>query len=167
MEQITFPNEYPESKALLIKHLKEPNTIVSVVRTERGHLCGYVRFPSRPVREVGYRGFLNYVPVHGGITYTQDSTDGSVVYAFDCAHVGDELQQKFSSPEWVLSEAIRMSIAISVAAKWEEFYLLAKSNDTKAEVISAYHEELSENHDIHFILTDNFGAMISVICGQL
>ncbi len=45
--------------------------IAKVDLVYNSHYCGYCTFPNRPVREQGYRGFMTYVPVHGGITYAE------------------------------------------------------------------------------------------------
>jgi hypothetical protein len=80
---------YPEDKAGETWR-DEGGVQYSIVRHERlNHYCGYCRFIERPVREVGYKGILTYVPVHGGITYANEDEDG-MVYGFDCAHAGDE-----------------------------------------------------------------------------
>lgn len=76
------------------------------------HYCGYCTFPQRPVREQGYSGFLEYVPVHGGITYTSQELDGKMTYGFDCAHSGDDKNPDCQDEKWLSAEAERMAEAI-------------------------------------------------------
>ena len=77
-------SEYPENQAIVT--WKKDDLTFTIVDCRGSHYCGYVRFPERPVKEEGYDAILLYVPVHGGITYAEQSTDRSIVYRFDCAH---------------------------------------------------------------------------------
>lgn len=162
--------EYPEEKAL--ETWKVDGATFSIIERSTYGLSigapynGYVRFPSRPVKEEGYRGILTYVPVHGGITYAEQSEDGSMVYGFDCAHAGDELNQQLFDLEWVKAECQRLAQAISIAAAYEDEYLEANTNEARAAVIDAYHERLRQEN-IEFNLHDNFGAMIQVMFGNI
>ncbi len=79
--------EYPESKA--IETWVFEGLVCSITRNGMGALCGYVRFPKRPVSELGYDGIIGGVRVHGGVTYAKQFADGSMVYGFDCSHSGD------------------------------------------------------------------------------
>lgn len=169
---------YPENEALATwEH--EAGAICSIARMKQGHLCGYARFPKRPVREEGYDGILRFVPVHGGLTYAQGHDDGSMVYGFDCTHSGDavpiefERYPQYRDPNgrvWTEAEVARettaMVVAILIAAKYERRYLRCTKPKGRARVIDEYHELLSER-GIVFDLNDNFGAMISVLGGEL
>lgn len=151
--------------------------VCSILRIKAGHLCGYARFPERPVREQGYDGILRYVPVHGGITYAHEGEDGSMVYGFDCAHSGDVVPIEFERhpefrerdgrvwlPDEVEVETNRMVVGIKAAAPFEERFLLASTGEERAVVLDEYHEELGRK-GIAFDLSDNFGAMIGVLGG--
>jgi hypothetical protein len=156
---------YPEDSA--VETWERDVATFSISRHERlGHFCGYVRFPRRPVSEPGYDGLLVYVPVHGGLTYASEADDGTMVYGFDCNHADDDHDPKTRDMEWLRAECHRMATAISIAAGYEEEYLLARDNTAKAAVIEAYHERLKAEQ-IDFTLTDNLGAMISVLTGEL
>lgn len=61
---------YPEGSALAVWQHNE--LTCSIVRHGSGHLCGYVRFPKRLLRERDYDGIVTYVPVHGGVTYSRE-----------------------------------------------------------------------------------------------
>lgn len=143
-------NEYPESKAVKVWQ-KDGLTFSIVQHPSMKHYCGYVRFPKGPVREKGYGGILTYVPVHGGITYAEESEDGSIVYGFDCAHNGDWSETFPYGHKWMLEEVEKevekMATAIQVIAKYERRYLRNISNKGKAKVIDEYHKELKEKHD--------------------
>lgn len=137
-----------------------------VTHPTMGHYCGYVRFPCRPVKEQDYHGILTYVPVHGGITYARMSDDGSMVYGFDCAHADDENNPDLRDIEWLKTECQRMAQAISIAAAFEDAYLEADGDKSRAVVLDEYHERLALEN-IEFKLTNNFGAMINAMFGGL
>lgn len=170
---------YPEDKALKTwQHPTHADVTCSIVRHgSQGHLCGYARFPKRPVREQGYDGILRYVPVHGGLTYASESDDGSMVYGFDCAHAGDSPPLEFDKyPQYrehnghvwtereVEIETERMVLGIFAAVAVEEAFLLAADGEARAEVLDTWHDELRKV-GIDFELGDNFGAMIGALGG--
>lgn len=157
--------KYPESKA--VKTWRVKNIIFSIVHhSHLGHYCGYVRFPKKILREKGYDGIVTYVPVHGGITYVEQSEDGSIVYGFDCAHSGDKKNPYCKDLEWLTKECARMAIALETAKKYEGRYLRCITNKGKAKAIDNYHNELRKNR-IFFSLQNNFGAMLNVLGGKL
>ena len=154
---------YPEDDALRV--WEEDGLTLSILRMKRGHLCGYVRFPSRPVREIGYKGILAFVPVHGGITYASEEDDGSMVYGFDCSHAGDWSPHDTSGKNWTEGEAEtetrNMASGIRHAIPFEARYLLAANGEERASVLDEY----TETHGISFDVSDSFGAMIGVLGG--
>lgn len=177
-------SEYPESKAIWVKKTK--NLVASIVKhSSLEHFCGYIRFPYRFLEEVGYNGILTYVPVHGGITYAEESGDGSIVYGFDCAHSGDWSSSHPKGHEWTEAEVVReisnMALGILTAWKFERKYLYSdfrtwfernilrkdvSESERKAKVVDKYHKEL-ERKNVRFNLQDNFGAMINVLAGEI
>ena len=159
-------NNYPETKAT--RTWKNGSLTYSLVLGDEPfmhHYCGYARFPKRPVREVGYYGILSYVPVHGGITYARQDDEG-MVYGFDCAHAGDEEKSWLKDEAWLMAECERMAFAIQWARWFELPYRMAWSNNLKAKVIGGYHA-LLRRRGIEFELTDNFGAMLNLLAGDL
>jgi len=170
-------NNYPESEAVEV--WKKDGLTLSVVKQKRGHYCGYVRFPKRPVREKGYHGILTYVPVHGGITYAEESNPidtvnprkSDWVYGFDCAHSNDWSEYHSEGHKWTLEEVKQetenMAKAIQLISKYEKRYLKNITNKGKAKVIDEYHKELEKEGNNTFNLTDNFGAMLNVLCGKI
>ncbi len=130
----------------------------------RDHYCGYVRYPKRFTIESGYDGFLTYVPVHGGLTYTKEDTNGSIVYGFDCAHCDDGGNPLCRDLDWLTAECERMDTALRLAPEYEKRYLVAATNKDKAAIIEEYHAALT-NQGIVFDLRDNLGAMINVVVG--
>jgi len=139
----------------------------------RDHFCGYVTFKKRPFREIGYDGFLTYVPVHGGITYSHENKDKTMTYGFDCAHAGDYVERSFRTlytqhghkwtQEEVEAETEKLAKALLIAKKFELRYLRNISNKGKAKVIDEYTKELGEQLDI----SDNFGVAINLLGGKL
>jgi len=127
------------------------------------HYCGYCTFPKRITKESGYGGILTYVPVHGGITFAEQSEDG-MRYGFDCAHAGDDMDPKTWDEVWLVGQCELMANGIIVAAQFEDEYLLAEGDVKKrADVLDRYHASLGASFDIR----DNFGAMINLLAGEL
>lgn len=157
---------YPENYKDAVKVWQHDGMQFSILRAHLGHYCGYVRFEARPVAEEGYRGFMNYVPVHGGITFANEDDDGSMVYGFDCAHCDDEKDEKLRDLEWLGEECFRMGRAIVAAKEFEPRYLAATDDAEKAKVIQEYHDAMKQQ-GIDFNLRDNFGAMINAMFGSL
>jgi hypothetical protein len=57
-------------------------------RDNMGHLCGYIVVDgTHPWHALTYND-LNYVDVHGGLTYSDDKPNYTT-FGFDCAHAGD------------------------------------------------------------------------------
>lgn len=127
---------------------------------------GYCRFRKKPVHERGYAGILNYVPVHGGITYTEHKL-GVSTYGFDTAHADDENNPLVRNVEWVEYQCMVMARGIQIAAQFEPDYLRFKGQDCRAVIIDKYHARLKRLISTPFVLTDNFGAMINVLFGKL
>lgn len=123
-----------------------------------GGLNGYVRFEKRPVRESGCDGILNYVPVHGGITYADEDENG-MVYGFDTAHCNSD-QYPLHDPSWIKDQIKVMLDGIKKASEVEETYLLATSNEEKAKLVDAV---LSIAPDAEL----GFGATINLFSGSL
>lgn len=174
-----------------------PYTLFIAQNHETKAWCGYVRFPVRPVKETRYGGILQYVPVHGGITYAEDSPDGSMVYGFDCGHAQDrrwlsseEFKRRLKrfkrgktrrgrthmllgepirrTRRWLWQQCETMAGSILVAAQFEDAYLASEGDQYKrAAVLDKFHEYLSREKFGQFVLTDNFLAMINVLAGRL
>ena len=150
---------YPDSMAEKQWQYKD---VICYLVLHHGHYCGYARFQQRPLKEQDYHGILTYVPVHGGITYAQQDIAG-MVYGFDCAHSGDD--ERDFSDEWLMQECQKLADSIKAVVQFEDAYLLAEGdNEQRAEIIDTYHKSLNLDG---FDVTDNFGAMINVICGRL
>lgn len=149
------------------EHKREvEGVLLGLIRNDyNGNWNGYCVFKTRPTIEQGYNGILRYVPVHGWITLAHSGKDGSMIYGFDTAHSGDDNEPNYKDVEWMFREAERMAIAIQIATKYEERYLLARDNDGKLIVLQEFHKDLEEKFEIEFNLSDNFGAMIAIIFG--
>lgn len=130
-----------------------------------GFYCGYCRLPKRITEETGYRGIITYVPAHGGITYAEESPDGSMVYGFDCNHYKDEGRPKLRDVEWLKAECERMAKGVVAVAAYEKRYLAAGA-DERSELLDTMHDKLREA-GLDFDLSDNTGALIGALCGQL
>lgn len=157
-------SEYPENQAIVTW---KANDLTFTVTSCRGmHYCGYARFSQKPVEESSYHGILTYVPVHGGITYAEQSNDGSMVYGFDCGHYGDESNPDCSDLDWLKAECEIMAEAIKIAAKYEQRYLQTAEQE-RAEVLQEYYDETEAKFERGFNPTNNFGIRINILAGNL
>lgn len=151
---------YPETKAIQV--WERDGLKFSVVQNHA--LCGYVRFPTRPVAEDGYHGILDYVPVHGGITYAHEDAEG-MVYGFDCGHADDDEDPRMQDVSWVKGEAERLGMAIREAAKIESDYLRNDgNNDARAAILDEYRARMTASGcDEGF----NMGVSLRLLSGRL
>lgn len=127
---------------------------------------GYCRFMAKPVLTAGYDGILNYVPVHGGITYAK-FVKGVATYGFDTSHAGDEENPQVRNLEWIEFQAWLMAKSIRLAALFEGDYLRSKCKYHRALVIDRYHRKIAKLTQQPFVIQNNFGAMINLLCGKL
>jgi len=114
---------------------------------------GYVLFPKRPVREKGYHGILDYVPVHGGITYAEEDELG-MVYGFDTSHYNSQ-DLPIKEPNWIKHQCAVMLNGVAVAAEVEKNYLRCKTNRGKSrhiEKVLAVQPEDEGNFDMNLNL---------------
>lgn len=128
------------------------------------HYCGYCIFPKRPVKEPGYNGILRYVPVHGGITYDNERSDGTMCYGFDCGHIDSP-----SGPteDWLTGQCEMMADSIKAARRIENQYLLAEGdNDKRAGILTRFHKRIHKKFPDYFE-GHNFGIGIALLSGQL
>lgn len=84
-------------------------------------LNGYIIFPKRPLKELGYDGIVVYVPVHGGITFAAQLDEG-FVYGFDTAHHNSEDFPRMD-PVWIKEQCLIMLMGILRAQEVEKKYL--------------------------------------------
>lgn len=88
---------------------------------------GYIVFPKRPVQEKDRDGIIQYVPVHGGITYAHESID-CMVYGFDTAHFNSHPDTK-KSLAWIKAWIMIMLDGIKIAADLEDVFLAADGDE--------------------------------------
>lgn len=124
-----------------------------------GGYNGYVTFPKRPVREPGYNGLLNYVPVHGGITYANGNKDGSMEYGFDTAHYKSEEMPR-TDVNWIKQQIRQMAKGIIIASDNEAGYLRCISNRGKAKYAQRV-ADVAPEEEI------GFGGLINMMSGKL
>lgn len=122
-----------------------------------GGFNGYIAFPKRPVRELGYEGILAYVPVHGGITYAEQKEDGSMEYGFDTAHSHSD-QFPRTDVSWIKEQLRELAEGIMRAAEVEDKYLSCKTNKGRAKHCDYVQGDGTEL---------GFGAMINLLSGKL
>jgi hypothetical protein len=129
---------------------------------EFGKYNGYVQFPNLPTVAPGYKGILAYVPVHGGITYFQQWWDGSVTYGFDTGHShSEEMGETINDMGWLMAEAESMARNILIVARFEPYYLNARTEERKAVVLNRM------NRFLQIDVMGNMGVMLNLLSGEL
>lgn len=102
-------------------HLELRDGVHAVLRQPTmGHLCGYTSIPSAKLPKEWHGNYdgpgLQYLAVHGGITYCE--TQGAyVVFGFDCAHHGDDQVEELGDPKYILELAKQMHDQILALAE--------------------------------------------------
>lgn len=147
--------DYPESKAT--KTWEYKGATCSIVFNDRcDHYCGYVRFAENPFARGGpVERFLDYVPVHGGITYHTGN-----VFGFDCGHCDDENNPNLKDIDWLTKHIETFADAILAAKPVELKYRRLRSNKSKGELLDEYRRSYP---DVEL----GFGALLRGLSGQL
>ena len=159
-----FLNESPLWKESELIKQREPRLYAKLSSLDKwGRFNGYVRFPKLPVVAPGIHGILDYVPVHGGITFCQEWWDGSVTYAFDTAHaISMDMTEIISDVGWMMAETENMARSIQIAARFERYYLKADDdNNRKARVLDRMGKFMPVGP------TDNMNIMLNLLRGEL
>lgn len=141
----------PDTWELLLGH----------ARHYAGALNGYVVFPKRdcPVG-MGPRatGILEYVPVHGGITYATKDALGCV-FGFDTAHHSSP-HLPIAEPKWIKWQCEVMYEGIKLAGKVEPEYRKTRNNLRRAELVQPILDLIPEGEW-------SMGVMLNVLMGRL
>lgn len=119
---------------------------------------GYVVFPVKPTVEPYYNGIVDYIPVHGGITYTRHDAFGSV-YGFDTAH-GYSAECPTRDKEWIRGQIDIMARGLLIAASIEEEYLKADGDNAKRAKLVQPILDLQPG-------PLNFNVMLNILGGEL
>jgi len=150
-----YPFDYKGDK--LIK-----NDCAVIRHSSLGHLCGYCVIEKSNIPKEWWGNYnadgLQYLNVHGGITYCRKEGD-YVVFGFDCAHSGDENIPELKNMEHVLALAQDMKRQIldyaSIIDEWR-----TADDKKKAEMLDAIREKAKYKHEF------GFGALIGIMFGN-
>ena len=152
---------YPDSKAVYKWQYKD--VVCYLLKHPMGHYCGYARFSERPVKHSGCDGIMDYIPVHGGITFTNNDEAG-YVYGFDCAHYNDENNPLTHDLDWLKGQCHTMADAIKCIVEFEDAYLLADGdNEERLKILEAFQDKLGKN----IVPTNSVGVMLNILSGKL
>jgi len=130
---------------------------------ERSHLCGYVCFESKAIPSSWVNDYnadaLQYLMIHGGLTYARGhKRNRYAVFGFDCAHAGDDANEKLRDPVHVLELAKQMRALMRQYASVIDVWRSA-SRMAQADMIDA----INKNAKIHCEV--GFGALIDLMFG--
>lgn len=132
-----------------------------VVRHPSGHFCGYVAFPAKetPADWAGNydADALQYLAIHGGLTYAKHSGDWCV-FGFDCAHVDDDENPRLRDQDYVMVLARQMrDQMIAFRDRLDEY---RKGNrEQRAKLIDEVRAKAKEETGF------GFGALIGLLSG--
>lgn len=146
-----------------MKALNNPQLAGSIkLLTGHGRYNGYVRFPKLPLVAPGYKGIVGYVPVHGGITFFQEWWDGSCTYGFDTGHIwSGNIPEIINNIDWLMAETESLGFGIKIAARFEPYYLNARTEQRKAIILDRMGEFMPLN------VGENFNVMMNLMSGEL
>jgi hypothetical protein len=85
-------------------------------------LNGYVAFPKRRAPRIpgNHENLVQYIPVHGGVTYARKDSYAAV-WGFDTMHHGSE-QQPRTDRDWIRGQCLILFYGLRLGAKlWPEF----------------------------------------------
>ncbi len=124
------------------------------------HLCGYTTIQTAMIPEAWSKNYkadaLQYLNVHGGITYVKRHV-GEVVFGFDCNHVDDDERSDLRDPAFVMALAKEMRAQITeYARRYQEW--TAADRDRRIEIVQEIREMATPKHI-------GFGGLIGVLGG--
>ena len=156
MEELEF---YPFNSSNMV--LREDN--MAIVRHDSlGHLCGYVAFPAKDIPKKWHGTYnadaLQYLNIHGGLTFAKKPNDDWVVFGFDCAHSGDEDNASLKDPEYVMDLTRQMEQQLidyaAIIKKWRK-----ANRGKRMEMVDEIRDKGKHSEEI------GFGALLGALWG--
>jgi hypothetical protein len=123
-----------------------------------GALNGYVAFPKRraPLRTRKADGIVDFIPVHGGVTYYhKDAT--ACVFGFDTGHFNSS-HLPITDKAWIKWQCKVLYEGVVKAAAIENEYRHAQTNDARAKILQPLADLIPEE-DL------GTGALIRIMFG--
>ena len=105
--------------------------------------------------------FLDFVPVHGGITYGDRREDGSYIYGFDTNHAHDSTNPDIRNTDWLKEQTARMGFGIQAAARYEQAYMACKTAEERRTVVNNYFEYMQEEYGGDAVV--GIGAILTML----
>lgn len=157
---MTARNYYPFTHAGLVA-VDDDCAVRRVDLGTRSHLCGYVALPLTSVPAEWHGNYdadaLQYLAVHGGLTYAEKENDAAV-FGFDCAHAGDDHDPELRDPVHVMALARQMKQQIlAYAERIDEWR--AANRERRTEITQEIIDSAARPVDI------GFGGMIDMLAG--
>ncbi len=126
------------------------------------HYCGYVVFHNRNIPKKWQGNYdadaLQYLSVHGGITYCE-KVGNYTVFGFDCAHYSDEDNHQLKDIKYVFMLTAQMKQQIK---EYADNYKKYKAYKTKRGRIN-FVQKIMDASEINCAL--GFGGLIGVMSG--
>ena len=141
--------------------LEEGNRAV-VRHPSLGHLCGYVLIKDKNC-PVSWRGnydadALQYLAVHGGLTYCEHHPSAGTVFGFDCSHCDDDKNPDLRDPKHVMDLTRQMEDQILLyATRLGEWH--GAGRDRRIEIMQEIIDAAETKTEL------GLGAMLGMMCG--
>jgi hypothetical protein len=126
-------------------------------------LNGYVAFEKRyaPRLPAGYQNLVQYIPVHGGITYAAKD-DFAAVWGFDTMHYRSEREPR-SDQDWIRASCQILYRGLLLAAKhWKEFHRAGR--ERRAEIAQELLDLVPEQEMREKL---GFTALMNLMAGKI
>ncbi|HZF24008.1 MAG TPA: hypothetical protein VE030_11160 [Burkholderiales bacterium] len=129
-------------------------------------LNGYVAFPKRHAPKLptnSYGGILQYIPVHGGVTYAvKDSY--MAVWGFDTLHC-DSGEVPRADRAWILGQCRLLHTGLLIAAKlWPEW---RKASQARRTEMADWMLQLVDDGRVGLTGRLNLGSMLDLMRGRI
>jgi hypothetical protein len=134
---------------------------LAVLLSSSGHYCGYVAIRNKDIPKEWCGNYdsdaLQYLSIHGGITYCESKGDYTV-FGFDCAHAGDEENEKLRDKNHIMDLAKQMRQQLERYSKcideWRE-----AGREARIDIIQRIRESAKYPVDV------GFAASLSMLAG--
>lgn len=122
-------NFYPFNRTDKGLTVRGDNVILFIDNSYQKHYCGYTRLDISECPEEwnkstwgDFPAGVDFLVVHGGVTYWHIEDNKHLVVGFDCAHSGDNVNEKLKDPDYIftLTEQMRSQL-IELCKRWPDF----------------------------------------------
>ena len=143
----------------------DPNPAIRAIG-ERGKeaMNGYVLFPKRHAPRVASKGLVDFIPVHGGVTY-QVKDRAAAVWGFDTNHGGISEKVPRDNVDWVAGQCQLLYTGLITAHEYEREYRRA-GRKRRVEIAQFLIQTLDDGR-VNLADRLGMGALIPLLFGEM